>query len=89
MPREVTEKDFRLPEYRDAQPGDYEFRPDGKLVRKDRWETGITSIVSALGLNVREFEIDDVVATVAQLVKDARAAGIAVAAPTTKGGNVD
>lgn len=84
MAREVTEKDFRLPQYRDAQPDDYEFRPDGKVVRKDRWETGVLRIVSALGLNVREFEIDDVVAAVAKLMADASAAGIAVTATAAK-----
>ena len=38
MTREVTEADFRMPEFKDAEPKDYEFRADGKIVRKDRWE---------------------------------------------------
>lgn len=62
--REVTERDFRRPEFRDADPKDYEFRPDGKVVRKDRWENGIHSIRCALGDYRREFEIDDVVSAV-------------------------
>jgi hypothetical protein len=65
MEREVTELDFRLPEYRNAKIKDYEWRADGKLVRKDRWESGIHSIAEILGLNKREgFEIDDIVEAV-------------------------
>lgn len=66
---EVTEKDFRLPEFRDADPKDYEFRGDGKIVRKDRWETGIHRIVNALGMRVREFEIDDVVYAIETIIQ--------------------
>lgn len=66
--RQVTERDFRMPEFRDADPKDYEFRADGKIVRKDRWETGIHRIRSVLGDCRREFEIDDVVSAVEALV---------------------
>lgn len=66
--REVTERDFRMPEFRDADPKDYEFREDGKVVRKDRWEMGIRRIRSALGDQRREFEIEDVVSAVKALV---------------------
>jgi hypothetical protein len=66
--REVTERDFRMPEFRDADPKDYEFREDGKIVRKDRWETGIRRIRSALGDHRREFEIDDVIQAVKALI---------------------
>ncbi|MCD7096956.1 hypothetical protein [Stenotrophomonas sp. MMGLT7] len=67
--REVTERDFRMPEFRDADPADYEFRGDGKIVRKDRWETGIHQIRAALGDRVRpEFEIDEVVEAVRTIV---------------------
>lgn len=67
----VTEKDFRLPEYRDAKPEDYEWRDDGKLVRKDRWKTGMHRIADALGMNGRDgFEIDDVVKAVRELTLD-------------------
>lgn len=68
MPRAVTERDFRMPEFRDADPKDYEFRGDGKIVRKDRWETGIYRIRRVLGDNRREFEIDEIVAAVNALV---------------------
>ena len=66
--REVTERDFRMPEFRDADPKDYEFRADGKVVRKDRWETGIHRIRAALGDQRREFEIDEIVSWVRALV---------------------
>lgn len=66
--QEVTERDFRMPEFRDADPKDYEFRADGKIVRKDRWETGIHDIRAALGDRRREFEIQDIVMAVRALV---------------------
>lgn len=68
MKREVTEQDFRMPEFRGADPQDYEFRGDGEVVRKDRWENGIHSIRSALGDCRREFEISEIVAAVCALV---------------------
>lgn len=67
--REVTEQDFRMPEYRDAKPEDYEFRADGKLVRKDRWERGIRSIVGILGMSRDDFEVDDVINHVKVLIE--------------------
>lgn len=68
MNRKVTEEDFRMPEYRGAKVEDYEFRADGKLVRKDRWEQGIQSIRYLVGIDGREFEIHDVVEKVRELV---------------------
>lgn len=67
--RNVTERDIRMPEFRDAKLEDLEFRDDGKIVRKDRWETGIRRIRSLLGDHRREFEIDDVVSAVKALVE--------------------
>lgn len=69
MPREVTERDFRMPEFRDAKVEDYEFRGDGKLVRKDRWESAIGTIRDLVGVNRREFEIPDVVEAVRQMAE--------------------
>ena len=66
--REVTERDIRMPEFRDAKLEDLEFRPDGKIVRKDRWETGIHKIRRTLGDQRREFEIYDIVRAVEALV---------------------
>ena len=64
--REVTEFDLRAPEFQrhDIKPEDYEFRDDGKVVRKDRWETTVRNIVSILGWSRREFELPEVVAEV-------------------------
>lgn len=70
MPDEVTERDFRMPEFRDAKVEDYEFRKgDGKLVRKDRWERGMRSVAFMLFDDTgRDFEIDEVVAGVKALL---------------------
>ncbi len=69
--RPVTELDFRMPEFRDAKPEDYEFRGDGKIVRKDRFERGIYKIASLLSLNGRAgFEIEDVIRTVENLAEE-------------------
>lgn len=74
MTRDVTEQDFRMPEFRHAKVEDYEFRKDGKLVRKDRWEAGIYSIAGVLGLGTRSgFEIDELVEKARQA---AQAAGL-------------
>lgn len=61
MERQVTELDFRMPEFRDAKVEDYEWRDDGKLVRKDRWETGIRRIAGRIGFAGGNWEIDEVV----------------------------
>lgn len=68
--RQVTELDFRMPEFRNAKAEDYEFREDGKLVRKDRWENGIHTIRAIIGHDGREFEIDDVVERVRDVMGD-------------------
>lgn len=65
--RKVTEMDFRMPEYRDARVEDYEFRCDGKLVRKDRWECAVNSIRHLVGLDSFEFEIVDVIDAVRKM----------------------
>lgn len=65
---QVTERDIRMPEFKDARLEDLEFRDDGKIVRKDRWQTGIYSIRGIIGDNRREFEISDVVNAVRALV---------------------
>ena len=72
--RTVSEADFRLPEFRTAKLEDYEFRPgDDKPVRKDRWQTSIFAIASAVGLLSKRdgFEVSQVVAAVELLTKDA------------------
>lgn len=69
MRKEVTLRDMLMPEFRHADPADYEFRGDGKIVRKDRWEKGVFAIACALGINCRDgFEIPDVVYAVEAIV---------------------
>jgi hypothetical protein len=66
--RTVTEMDFRMPEFRDAKAEDYEFRDDGKIVRKDRWERAVRSVAFAIGFTGRkEWEIEDVVERVREI----------------------
>lgn len=69
MKRQVTERDFRQPELRDAKVEDYEFREDGALVRKDRWQTGMYMVASIMGMS-RSFEIGAVVDSVRQMQGD-------------------
>lgn len=64
--RPVEEKDFRQERFRDADPKDYEFREDGEILRKDRWETGIQRIRAILGIR-EDWEIGDVVEAVRKL----------------------
>jgi len=66
--REVTERDLRHPRFAEGEPSDYEFRSDGAIVRKDRWEMAIHAIKSAVGDPRREFEVADVVSAVKALV---------------------
>ncbi len=61
MSKEVTEADFRKPEFVGADPKDYEFDGTGCVVRKDRWERAIRALVEPAGLSLREFEIADLV----------------------------
>lgn len=79
--RTVTEEDFRQPQYRGAKPEDYEFRSDGRIARKDRWEQGIRQIASALGYDARSgFEIEHVVYSVETLIEAAKKADIDIPA---------
>jgi hypothetical protein len=64
--REVTEQDFRKEEYLNAKPEDYEFREDGALVRKDRFEVGIKTIAVRLGF--RDFEISEILEKIDELI---------------------
>lgn len=64
--REVTEFDLRAPQFQhpEVKPSDFEFRDDGKIVRKDRFEQGFRSLVEPAGFSLRNYEIDDVVTRV-------------------------
>lgn len=60
--RQVTEQDFRRPEFHNAKVEDYEIRSDGKVVRKDRWQTAINTIAYIVGMSSRQgFEVEDVI----------------------------
>lgn len=75
--RIVTEVDFRLPQYRDAKPEDYEFRSDGQLVRKDRWEVTLRNIAALMGADSREgFECNLLEYSIESLIERARKAGV-------------
>lgn len=77
MSRPVTEADFRRPEFRDAKPEDYEFRGDGRIVRKDRWETTVRNIAEMFGADSRDgFECDLLQFSVEDFIRRARSAGI-------------
>lgn len=67
--RPVKEEDFRKTEFANAKVEDYEFRDDGAIVRKDRWQTAISNIRHMVGISNREYEISDVVDAVEKLSK--------------------
>lgn len=67
----VTEMDFRKPEFVGENPDDYERRPDGKIVRKDRWEDFADAVASGVGMNVIDFELGDVFNEVKKNILDA------------------
>jgi hypothetical protein len=56
-----------MPEFRDAKPEDLEFREDGKLVRKDRWEVALRNVASTIGWSRREYEVHEVSAEVRRI----------------------
>lgn len=66
----VTELDFRMPEFYNAKVEDYEFRGDGKLVRKDRWQQAVHHICSLVGGSTRDFEIEDVIERIKALQQE-------------------
>lgn len=58
----VVERDFRLPEFRDANPEDYERDEHGKIVRKDRFKKGFDQLFDLLELKCDNRTIETVVA---------------------------
>lgn len=67
MSREVTERDLRAPQFREGGPEEYEFRSDGKIVRKDRFKRGMQDIAAILFGGSYDYEIPEVVAAVHKL----------------------
>ena len=67
MSREVTERDLRAAEYRDGKPDKYEFRSDGKVVRKDRFQSGMRDIAAIVFGCGHDYEITDVIKSIHSL----------------------
>jgi hypothetical protein len=67
MSREVMERDLRAPEFRQGDADEYEFRDDGKIVRKDRFIRGMQDIASIIFGSRHDYEIGEVVAAVHRL----------------------
>ena len=65
--KKVTENDFRLPQYKDANPDDYEFLIDGTIARKDRYYTALNTIRHLVGISSRSYEIEDIIKAVETL----------------------
>lgn len=77
MSRPVTEADFRLPQFRDAKPEEYEFDQLGHIVRKDRWEVTVRLIANLYGVNPHEpIDCDLLCFSVKEHVDAAAKAGI-------------
>lgn len=64
MSREVMERDLRAAAYRDGNPEDYEFRSDGAIVRKDRFQTGMRDIAAIVFGCGHDYEIAHVIKAV-------------------------
>ncbi len=60
---QVTQLQALVAELRDPE----EKRSDGRVVRRDRWESGVRNIVGVLGMMGRAWEIDEVVEEVRRL----------------------
>lgn len=61
----ITERDLRMPEFRDCTLEELERREDGSIARRDRWEQGIRQLAGIMGFDPRkQFEVADVVAAV-------------------------
>ena len=67
MAMEVTEQDLRAPQFREGAPSDYEFRSDGKIVRKDRFKRGMQDIAAIVFGASHDYEIPEVIAEVHRL----------------------
>lgn len=60
---------MRDPRWIGCEPADLEWREDGTLAHKDRWERGIREIAGIVGMDPRSgFEVADVVRRVHDLV---------------------
>ena len=74
MKKQVTERDIRLPQFKDAELDDLEFDSSGDVVRKDRFETSMRKIQGILhgvnGLSARSgWTCEQVVDAVKQITQ--------------------
>lgn len=67
MSRDVTENDLRAPQFKGMKVEDLEFRDDGAIVRKDRWETTVRRIAGKVIGSRSQFECDQVADAVEKL----------------------
>jgi len=65
--REVMERDLRAPAYREGKPDEYEFRSDGAIVRKDRFQTGMRDVAAIIFGCGHDYEIAEVIKAVHRL----------------------
>lgn len=75
MKKQVTERDIRLPQFKDAELNDLEFDSSGEVVRKDRFEKSMRKIQGMLhgvnGLSARSgWTCEQVVEAVKIAIKD-------------------
>lgn len=68
MSRDVTEQDLRAPQFKGMKVEDLEFRENGDIVRKDRWETTVRRIACQIVGSRSKFECDEIVDAVDKLV---------------------
>jgi hypothetical protein len=61
------ERDLRAAEYREGKPDEYEFRSDGKIVRKDRFQNGMRDIAAIVFGCGYDYEIADVIKAIHSL----------------------
>jgi len=74
MKKQVTERDIRLPQFKDAELDDLEFDSSGDVVRKDRFKTSMRKIQGILhgvnGLSARSgWTCEQVVDAVKQITQ--------------------
>jgi len=63
--RQATQQDFIIPEFRGEKPENYEVRRDGKVVRKDRWESAVRKISFVVSIDPGfDWEIEDIISAV-------------------------
>ena len=61
------ERDLRAAEFSEGKPDEYEFRSDGKIVRKDRFQRGMRDIAAIVFGSGHDYEIVDVIKAIHNL----------------------